>query len=218
MTGLLTKDYRLFMNQKRFFISLLLVAVFLMFMQNDASFIMGYITIICSTFVMSTISYDDYDNGNSFLFTLPITRREYAVEKYVFGLLLVLSAWILSFIVGTIYNYTVLPDFDFFEHCFESSVMIYLALLVVSVMIPVCLKFGSEKARLAIAGIFAGVFAVAIVVIRFMSDLGIKVGDILPDISDISPWMASVLIAVITLFVYFVSMAISIRVMEKKEF
>ena len=34
---------------------------------------------------MSSISYDEFDNGNAFLFSLPITRKDYVLEKYIFG-------------------------------------------------------------------------------------------------------------------------------------
>lgn len=34
---------------------------------------------------MSTISYDDADRGMGFLMTLPSTRKNYAVEKYILG-------------------------------------------------------------------------------------------------------------------------------------
>ena len=43
----------------------------------------GYVTFIFTLFTVSTISYDEYDNGYPFLFTLPITRRQYVNEKYV---------------------------------------------------------------------------------------------------------------------------------------
>ncbi len=47
-------------------------------------------------FTLSTISYDEFDNGNAFLFSLPITRAGYVVEKYCFALILALSAWTIS--------------------------------------------------------------------------------------------------------------------------
>ena len=41
----------------------------------------GYVTFIFTLFTVSTISYDEYDNGYPFLFTLPITRRQYVNRK-----------------------------------------------------------------------------------------------------------------------------------------
>ena len=76
MKGLLIKDIKLLNNQKKQFILLLVMFVFLgftgIFMPE---FIMGYLPFTLGIFVMSTISYDDFDNGLSFLMTLPVTRN-----------------------------------------------------------------------------------------------------------------------------------------------
>ena len=53
--------------------------------STDATFVSGYISIVFAMFAISTISYDEYDNGNAFLFTLPFSRKEYVLSKYVFG-------------------------------------------------------------------------------------------------------------------------------------
>ena len=87
MKGLLIKDFKLMMMQKNFFLSIIAIAVVLTVFVKNPSFIIGYLTFIGSVFTLSTISYDEFDNGNAFLFSLPITRKLYALEKYVFGFL-----------------------------------------------------------------------------------------------------------------------------------
>lgn len=57
---------------------------------------------ICSMFSLSTISYDEFDNGNAFLFSLPITRKGYVIEKYIFGIMLGVISLILSTIIACI--------------------------------------------------------------------------------------------------------------------
>ena len=64
------------------------------------TFAIGFLTFVMSLFSVSSISYDEFDNGNAFLFSLPITRTTYVVEKYCFGLILGLSAWTVFYAAG----------------------------------------------------------------------------------------------------------------------
>ena len=88
MKGLLIKDLKLMKNQKNFFLVILVVIAFLAAGSDDLSFPMGFTAFIGTLFTLSSISYDEFDNGNAFLFSLPITRKQYVLEKYGFGLLL----------------------------------------------------------------------------------------------------------------------------------
>ena len=91
MKGLFIKDLRLMMMQKRFFIMILLIAISMVAVTGDISFIVGYLTFICPLFCISTISYDEFDNGYAFLFTLPIQKKDYVKEKYAFALTLAIG-------------------------------------------------------------------------------------------------------------------------------
>src|SRR5699024_11424520 len=95
MKGMLIKDFRILKYQgKTLFLMLLVVAV-LMNLITDVgpTFIVGYITIIFSLFTVTTVSYDEFDNCYLFLMTLPVTRKKYVNEKYLFALLSIIFAW-----------------------------------------------------------------------------------------------------------------------------
>src|SRR5699024_6759865 len=101
MKGLIIKDFKLLMMQKSFFITLAIVAIFFG-ITTDTIFVIGFLTMICSMFALSNISYDEFDNGNAFLFSLPITRKGYVIEKYIFGIMLGVISLILSTIIACI--------------------------------------------------------------------------------------------------------------------
>ena len=90
MKGLLIKDIRLMKSQGAVLLGLLvIVAIFMGFVSDvSPSFVVTYITIFLSIFTATTISYDEFDNCYLFLMTLPITRKKYVNEKYVFGILI----------------------------------------------------------------------------------------------------------------------------------
>ena len=82
MKGLFVKDLKLMMLQKNFLLLILAIVIGMMIFTDDVIFPLGFLSFIVSLFTVSTISYDDFDNGNAFLFTLPITRNHYVSEVF----------------------------------------------------------------------------------------------------------------------------------------
>lgn len=94
MKGLLIKDFKLLKTQQKFFLLVLFIAIAVeMFSGSSSSFLIGYLSFMAILFTLSSISYDEFDNGNAFLFSLPITRKSYVIEKYGLGLILGSSFW-----------------------------------------------------------------------------------------------------------------------------
>ena len=66
MTGLLVKDFKLMATQKNFFLVILLIVIGMISFTEDVSFPLGFLTFALSLFTLSTISYDEFDNGYAF--------------------------------------------------------------------------------------------------------------------------------------------------------
>lgn len=218
MKGLLVKDFKLMMLQKNFLLLILAIVIGMMVFTDDVVFPLGFLSFIVSLFTVSTISYDDFDNGNAFLFTLPITRNNYVIEKYSLGLLFGCIAWILATVLGIIA--TVLKDTLPVADLVQSSLIILPIMIVVqAIMLPFQLKFGGDKGRIAMIGAFGALAVIALVIVKgaeaiFKVDL-ISLLDNLPTVS------MGVLIAItiiIALLMLLVSMKISLSIMNKKEF
>ena len=97
MKGLLIKDYKLLMLQKKTFLLMLLIAICMNFaMQDNQGVIIGYLTFFAALMANTTLSYDEYGNGITFLLTLPVTRKTYVRSKYAGNLLLFLFFWFLG--------------------------------------------------------------------------------------------------------------------------
>ena len=82
MKGLLIKDFKLIKMHRNYFAMIIAIAFVISLLTEDTTFMLGFISFITSMFTISTISYDEFDNGNAFLFTLPIDRKKYAAENY----------------------------------------------------------------------------------------------------------------------------------------
>ena len=171
MKGMLIKDFRLLKNQgKSLLLMLLVVAIFMNFITDvGPAFIVGYITIIFSLFTATTISYDEFDNCYLFIMTLPVTRKKYVNEKYIFALLSIVCTWVLGTVLGTILLQAQpaaeMNAADWLGSCIG---YIFAAWICVSIMLPIRLKFDSEKSRYAnfimIAVVFIAAFLVSSVI------------------------------------------------------
>ncbi len=93
--GLLEKDFRLFRYQGgRFFLVIAIVGLFLSLAGNmGTSFVSIYITSVMAIYSGSTISYDETEHGYNYLFSLPVNRKIYVQEKYIFSFILTVVGW-----------------------------------------------------------------------------------------------------------------------------
>ena len=217
MKGLLIKDFKLMKMQKNFFIMIVVISFVVSLLTEDVTFMLGFISFITSLFTISTISYDEFDNGNAFLFTLPIDRKKYAAEKYVFGMLLGVCSLFLAIILAVILN--LIEKSDTTSDILISAVMLLpFVFLLVSIMIPFQLKFGSEKGRIAISAALGIVFLISFILGELAAILGINIAEVINRISLLGAGGLFIVIFVISMIVVLFSMKISISFMNKKEF
>ena len=155
MKGLLIKDFKLMKMQKRFFLLILLVGVVITFSSYDVAFTTGFMASVSSLFSISSISYDEFDNGNAFLFSLPISRRTYAVEKYIFGAILGCCAWVLAMIIAISVGFLkgIHPDT---ETWFSAFLILSMMFVILALMLPFQLKFGGERGRIVLLLVIGG--------------------------------------------------------------
>ena len=59
------------------------MGVLLLLSGVEISFILPYMASVMTSVAISTISYDSMDNGNSFLFTLPVRRKRLCNRKNI---------------------------------------------------------------------------------------------------------------------------------------
>lgn len=219
MKGLLIKDFKLMLNQKNFFILIVLIlGATACFLDFDYYFLIGYFMFICSLFTISTISYDEFDNGNAFLFTLPFSRSRYVEEKYCFGILAGTCSWFLSFVITTIIQMINSNNFIFSDWMLSTLVMLPIMLVMLAILIPFQLKYGSENGRIAIIIFLGGGFVVCYLLANLLAQSQINFNALISFINNVDPLIILLIIFAICLAILFVSMKISKRIVLKKEF
>lgn len=219
MKGLLIKDFKLMLNQKNFFILIVLIlGAIACFLDFDYYFLIGYFMFICSLFTISTISYDEFDNGNAFLFTLPFSRSRYVEEKYCFGILAGTCSWFLSFVITTIIQMINSNNFIFSDWMLSTLVMLPIMFVMLAILIPFQLKYGSENGRIAIIIFLGGGFVVCYLLANLLAQSQINFNALISFINNVDPLIILLIIFAICLAILFVSMKISKRIVLKKEF
>ena len=224
MKGLIVKDLSLMRNQGK---SMLLILAIGLFMEASmgAGTIIWFLPFLAAILAVGTLNYDEFDNGYAFLFTLPMTRRQYVREKYLFAVLFVLVCMAISIPLSLILSrFTGKAEFvSFPDILFMTAVSGLISGFLLATVIPLRLKFGSEMSRIVWILIFGGMAAV----IAFGTKLSQSPGTpesfraITGFLEALNSWSAGMILAaflVITLILLLISEQISERIIVKKEF
>lgn len=216
MKGLLIKDLKLLLGQRRFYTLVLGLGILFMITYENPSMGVGYITMLLTIFTLNTISYDEFDNGMSFLLTLPIQRKTYVKEKYVFsGLIAVfaaVSSSVLAILFGTITN----KIFDVGEVVATGATMVVMSLLILAVTLPLLIKFGAEKGRMAMFAAFGMIGLAVFVMAKLFS--GTEVSGIMSSILALDMKLMVLMGVFVLIMVILASYFVCVRIISKKEY
>ncbi|MCR5837677.1 MAG: ABC-2 transporter permease [Lachnospiraceae bacterium] len=220
MKGLLVKDFILVKNQCKTLLAFLVLG-FLMSMSMKDNAGVVYMVMIISMFSLSTIGYDEFDNGFRFLFTLPASRKAYVREKYLFYIIFLFVGLVagcgVGFLAemfkdtGSVQNY-----FDTLGESVVGSIMI--GSVYAGMLIPIRIKYDAEKAKLVNFGVFGGIAAIAYLIFRLKDNAGevvVKIMETINGLSDIQIASAMIAFAVIVLLI---SELIAEKIIAKKEY
>ncbi|NJE41525.1 ABC-2 transporter permease [Faecalicoccus pleomorphus] len=220
MKGLWIKDLKLMAAQKYFFLLILLIAIGMSISAEDVSmmtFSLGFVPFVVSLFGLSTISYDEFDNGNAFLFTLPITRKEYVLEKYALSFVLAFVSLVMMFLftIFMVAQKGMMLDFDGWMIPFGLFALI---LLLQAIMIPFHLKFGQERGRIAIIVLIGALLLIATFIQKGLEFIGIDWMQVLQSLPILGQGTMLILLYGVSFVLLIISLKISIHIVSKKEF
>lgn len=218
MKGLLMKDIQLIFGNARMLAILIAISIFMTYTQKGdmLPFICSYLTIVSAMLVLSSISYDTFDHGMAFLLTLPITRRTYVLEKYCFGTACGTVGWIFSLVLTGIIALlggTVPITMDAITGCL---VIYFILMIMLSIMLPIQLKFGAETGRIALVIIIGAIFVISIIGTKIAKTLHIDLDALLDTLTTTlaNYFLPAALVAAILALV--ISYGVSLRIMENK--
>lgn len=203
MMGLILKDLYNLKKQSKFYF-ILLVFYFLIGMANNSISMFGtMLCVLAAMLPVTAMAYDEKNNWDRYALTMPLSRKDLVLSRYILGLIFALIAFIISIVSSLLFNKELLMESIIADISILSSV-----LLLIAFVFPVLFKFGIEKGRtLMIIILFAPTMLLV-----FLSNLGIK----LPDEEALKPLLYFSPVAIIIIFI--LSIFVSISIYNKKEF
>lgn len=148
MKGLILKDL---LNLKGNIKFILLFIIMFGFMSSlgdgNVNNFIGVIIVLCTTMIVSTFSYDDLNKWDSYVLTMPISRNDIVLSKYltmlIFSFTGVLVSLIVSVTIGYFKNTLILN-----ETLLINALILSISVCFGSLILPLIYKFGTERARL----------------------------------------------------------------------
>lgn len=223
MKGLLMKDLRITLQNKKLIALVLLLAVMLTITQNQkeegAAFVISYVTMIFGTLVLNTISVDEFDKSIAFLMTMPIDKSLYATEKYIFAL----GGGLVGCMISSVFC-AIAMKFSIVD-IVNQAILIYLVLsLFQMVLLPVQLKFGGDVGRMVLIGIVVAFILLCTIASKvmgnhlFMAQTKEGILQLIQKIASLDRWVILGAAVAIWMGCLFSSVVISKNIMKKKEF
>ena len=147
MLGMIKKDLCMVKNTKFLFLMALVICVIYSFMFDmDMSFFLPFMGVIS---IVSTFSFDDYNNWHAYAATLPQGKVSVVKSKYIVTIILTTILTLVSILLGLVIG-LIKNNYNF--DIAISSIMGELVAIIsiAAILFPVTFKYGSEKGRMVL--------------------------------------------------------------------
>ena len=205
-------------SQMRFFFIVMIVWGIIMASGFSGSFLVSYTAMLCSFLTLSTFNYDESENGTAYLITLPILRKDYISEKYLFGFLIsTIPTILVSMILWIVHSVQGRADRPG-AYLLIVGLSLPMAYLLLVLEIPLVVRFGQERSRV-ISLLLIGCMSAGYGIINYLNELaGTDSTEAVSSIAGLGTGVLVLLVVAAVLVLMWVSYKISCRFMEKKEF
>lgn len=220
MRGLLKKDFRLFRYQgAKFFLIIVLIALFMTLSKGmENGFITAYIASVMAIYSGSTIAYDEAEHGYEYLFSLPVSRKVYVREKYVFSILLTVCGWCIGMLCLGV-RFLVKKEQGFSMESLGENLLALVAIMAIAgIVIAIRIRFEAEKGRLVFPIVFLGIFALIYFGIYFVESQPKVMDFIEQGAARIGDGGVIMMVIAVSVIVLLISYVYSLKTIYKKEF
>lgn len=147
MRALIIKDFLNLKQMGKTYILMAVIWIALSIMNKSASFFSGVIAVMSAMLPVTAIAYDERAKWDAYALTMPVTRREIVLGKYILALIITVC----GITASTVFNIFLIGDL--LESLKLSLVFLGLAVLMCSFIFPPVFKFGAEKGRFIMVAI-----------------------------------------------------------------
>ena len=210
MLGLIKKDFLLIKANLKSMVIIFIVYLILAFQGIfDVTFIVPLIGIML---FISTFSYDDFNNWNSYAVTLPDGRKNVVRAKYIASIILMIVLEAVALVIGIGISYTKTNSINLNEIISSLMGTMLSSVIVISLLYPIVFKFGATNGRIILFAVVFGIAGIGALIAQFV--------DTTPIINMINRLDSYSLIAIpiISAILLGISYLISNKIYQNKEF
>jgi ABC-type transport system involved in multi-copper enzyme maturation permease subunit len=122
--------------------------------MDDASLFSGVIVLLFAIMSVTSFAYDKQFGWDTYVLSIPVSRKEVVLSKYVLSVLLAIFGGVLALLVGWLHGiFHHISNFS--EVLIVSYALFAVSLIFLSVLLPLVYKFGVERSRVIILAVFA---------------------------------------------------------------
>ncbi len=210
MLGLIKKDFLLIKANLKSMIIIFVIYIMLAFQGTlDVTFIIPLIGIIL---FLSTFSYDDFNNWNSYAVTLPNGRKNVVRAKYIASIILMIILAVVAFFIGIGISYIKTNSINLDEIISSLMGTMLSSVIIISLLYPIVFKFGATNGRIILFAVVFGIAGIGTLIAQFI--------DMTPIINIINKLDNYLLIAIPIIYIILlgISYLISSKIYQNKEF
>ena len=210
MLGLIKKDFLLIKANLKSMIIIFVIYIMLAFQGTfDVTFIIPLIGIML---FISTFSYDDFNNWNSYAVTLPDGRKNVVRAKYIASIILTIILVAVALVIGMGINYTKTNSINLDEIISSLMGTMLSSVIIISLLYPIVFKFGATNGRIILFAVVFGIAGIGALISNFI--------DMTPVINMINELdnYALIAIPIISIILLGISYLISNKIYKNKEF
>lgn len=166
MLGLVKKDFLIIKaNAKSMAIIFAIYIVLTVQGTFDVTFVVPLIGIML---FISTFSYDDFNNWNSYAVTLPDGRKNVVRSKYIASIILTIILGILSLAIGIGVAYTKTNNINVDEIISSLMGTMLSSVIIISLLYPIMFKFGATNGRIILFAVIFGIAGIGALIAQFV--------------------------------------------------
>ena len=210
MLGLIKKDFLLIKANLKSMVIIFIVYLILAFQGTfDVTFIVPLIGIML---FISTFSYDDFNNWNSYAVTLPNGRKNVVRAKYIASIILTIILGIGALAIGIGISYTKTNNINLDEIISSLMGTMLSNFIIISLLYPIVFKFGATNGRIILFVVVFGAAGIGALIAQF-----VDMTSIINMINRLDSY-SLIAIPIISVILIGISYLISNKIYQNKEF
>lgn len=210
MLGLIKKDFLIIKANLKSMVITFIVYLMLAFQGTfDVTFIIPIIGIML---FISTFSYDDFNNWNSYAVTLPDGRRNVVRAKYIASIILTVALGIIALAIGIGISYIKTNAINLNEIISSLMGTALSSITIISLLYPIVFKFGATNGKIILFAVVFGIGGIVALVSNF-----IDMTSVINMINGLDNY-SLIAIPIISVILLGISYLISNKIYQNKEF